>query len=238
MARERTVKMSDEEVESLKTARERIFGTDTVPLGQVVDTLCGDSDVSEEPPEQGPQPSAEVTNMVIGHYHENDDGRIRGVYPEGLDPSDFVGMVRRFVGKNIQYIQVVGNLDGHAVYRMINEKNNYTLHSMPWDAFIEKTARVNPDAPGTPDDDPARTVVRTDFDTMRQRRNEKVETGCTCLPDNVEACEKCGGKSESEDYSAIPCGCGDFEVRAPSGVVVPSIDVVCPECGNHFGHGE
>lgn len=194
MARERTVKMSDEEVESLKTARERIFGTDSVPLGQVVDTICSGEDTSENPPEQGPQPSAEVTDMVVGHHHENNDARIRGVYPEGLDPSDFVGMVRRFVGKNIQYIQVVGDLEGHAVYQMINEGNNYTLHSMPWDKFIEKTARVNPDAPGTPDDDPARTILREDFVTMRKRREQEVETGCTCLPGGQEACDKCGGK--------------------------------------------
>lgn len=198
MAREKTVKMSDEEVESLKQARERIFGTDTVPLGQVVDTICGDSDMplsaNETPAESRRTDDHTLTNMVAGVYHENHDGRIRGVYPKGLDVDDFVGMVRRFTGKNIQYLQVVGDLHGHAVYRMINEGDNNTLNVMPWDKFIEETSRVNPDAPGAPSDDPARTVVRTDFDTMRRRKDEQIRTGCTCLPNENEACDGCGGK--------------------------------------------
>jgi len=198
MAREKTVKLSDKEVESLKQARERIFGTDTVPLGRVVDAICGGNDAplpaNESLTESRRTDDHTLTNMVAGVYHENHDGRIRGVYPKGLEVDDFVGMVRRFTGKNIQYLQVVGDLHGHAVYRMINEGDDNILNVMPWDKFIEETTRVNPDAPGTPSDDPARTVVRTDFDTMRQRRNEQIQTGCTCLPNENEACDRCGGK--------------------------------------------
>jgi len=198
MAREKTVKMSNEEVESLKQARGRIFGTDAVPLGQVVDTICGDSDTPVPDGEPSSEPRETdghtLTNMVAGVYHENHDGRIRGVYPKGLDVDDFVGMLRRFTGKNIQYLQVVGDLHGHAVYRMLNEGDDNALNVMPWDKFIEETSRVNPDALGTPDDDPARSVVRTNFDTMRARRDELLRTGCTCLPDENEGCDECGGK--------------------------------------------
>lgn len=137
-----------------------------------------------------------VTDTLAGTRNENYDGVERGAYPEGLDPGEFVGTLRRFVGKHIQYLQVVGDLDGHAVYRMLNEGGpEHKLHARPWDRFIEETARVNPDAPGTPDDDPARTVVRTDFDTMRRRRETEIETGCTCLEN--EACDDCCGETEA-----------------------------------------
>ena len=36
----------------------------------------------------------------------------------------------------------------------------------------------------------------------------------------------------------VPCGCGDYRVGFPSGEVPDSFDVVCPECGNHFGYDE
>lgn len=201
MAREKTVKFSEEELEKLEEARDRIFGNDGVALGRTVDVLC---DSEEKPHDELVDASVSeedliddapvITDQVVGVHHGNYDGRKRGVYPEGLDVNDFVGMMRRFVGKNIQYLQVVGDLNGHAVYRMINEGDTVSLNSMPWDEFIEKTVRVNPDAPGTPSDDPARTVVRTDFDTMRERRKEEIETGCTCLPPD-EGCHECGGKS-------------------------------------------
>jgi len=35
----------------------------------------------------------------------------------------------------------------------------------------------------------------------------------------------------------VPCGCGEYEVTFPTGGVPDSFDVVCPECGNHFGQG-
>lgn len=39
------------------------------------------------------------------------------------------------------------------------------------------------------------------------------------------------------DTVFAPCGCGDYQVAFPSGDVPESFDVVCPECGNHFGQG-
>jgi len=39
------------------------------------------------------------------------------------------------------------------------------------------------------------------------------------------------------DTVEAPCGCGDYSVTFPSGDVPDSFDVVCPECGNHFGQG-
>lgn len=200
MARDNFVRLSDEELSALETARDRIYGTGDVAIGKVVDSLCGNGGASSEElldaDESGVNLTEDrvVTDTVVGTWNANYDGRRRGVYPEGLNPQDFVGMIRRFVGKNIQYLQVVGDLNGHAVYRMINEGDTVKLHAKPWDEFIDETARVNPDAPGTPDDDPARTVVRQDFDQLRERRNQEVLTGCTCLPDGGEACEQCGGK--------------------------------------------
>jgi len=35
--------------------------------------------------------------------------------------------------------------------------------------------------------------------------------------------------------TVVPCGCGDYRVEFPSDVP-DTFDVVCPECGNHFGH--
>jgi len=37
---------------------------------------------------------------------------------------------------------------------------------------------------------------------------------------------------------SVPCGCGDYRVHVPVRHATPSIDVVCPECGNHFGQDE
>lgn len=200
MARERTLKASEEELHKLEKARDRIFGIDGVALGRVIEVLC---DSEEKPPDELVDCTVSerdfsnekpvITDQVVGKHHENYDGRERGVYPEGLDVEDFIGMIRRFTGKNIQYLQVIGDLDGHAIYRMINQGESISLFSMPWDKFIEETARVNPDAPGTPSDDPARTVVRTDFDTMRERREEEIKTGCTCLPPD-ERCHECDGE--------------------------------------------
>lgn len=40
---------------------------------------------------------------------------------------------------------------------------------------------------------------------------------------------------EDDTLVNVPCGCGDYEVYAPTGTL--EIDVICPECGNHFGQG-
>lgn len=117
-----------------------------------------------------------LTDFVVGPYHENHDGRRRGCYPAGMDPGDFVGQLRRFGAKTVQYLLVVGDLNGHAVYRMLNEGDGPALYSMPWDEFVDRTALVRPDAAGLRDqDDPARTVVRTDFGTLRSDRAAEVE---------------------------------------------------------------
>jgi len=42
---------------------------------------------------------------------------------------------------------------------------------------------------------------------------------------------------DDPDTVFAPCGCGDYRVGFPSGEVPDSFDVVCPECGNHFGQG-
>jgi hypothetical protein len=36
----------------------------------------------------------------------------------------------------------------------------------------------------------------------------------------------------------IPCGCGDYTVHVKADNPPESLDVVCPECGNHFGYGD
>lgn len=46
-----------------------------------------------------------------------------------------------------------------------------------------------------------------------------------------------GDGGRAPETTTMTCGCGDYEVRWPEGSQPPSIDVVCPECGNHFGHG-
>jgi len=43
---------------------------------------------------------------------------------------------------------------------------------------------------------------------------------------------------ETREFVSIPCGCGDFAVSHERGKSPGTIDVVCPECGNHFGYGE
>lgn len=39
----------------------------------------------------------------------------------------------------------------------------------------------------------------------------------------------------SEVGSAVVCGCGEYAVEFPQGNEPNGLDVVCPECGNHFG---
>lgn len=41
---------------------------------------------------------------------------------------------------------------------------------------------------------------------------------------------------EDDGTTSIPCGCGEYAVDVPEGDTPPAIDVVCPVCGNHFGH--
>lgn len=43
------------------------------------------------------------------------------------------------------------------------------------------------------------------------------------------------GTESDEEPVPIHCGCGEYAVYAPDGTV--DIDVICPECGNHFGQG-
>lgn len=40
------------------------------------------------------------------------------------------------------------------------------------------------------------------------------------------------------ELTTAHCGCGEYVVHWPKGQQPPAIDVVCPECRNHFGHGE
>lgn len=59
---------------------------------------------------------------------------------------------------------------------------------------------------------------------------------------DVELFNDAYGKHRDPDkdfdyFSEVWCGCGDFAVSVPRDVHLPAIDVVCPECGNHFGHG-
>jgi hypothetical protein len=42
MARENSIAVSDEELQKIKDARMEIFGTDEVPYGVVISTLCED----------------------------------------------------------------------------------------------------------------------------------------------------------------------------------------------------
>lgn len=42
---------------------------------------------------------------------------------------------------------------------------------------------------------------------------------------------------EAVDGTTIPCGCGEYAVEVPERALPVTIDVECPECGNHFGHG-
>lgn len=39
----------------------------------------------------------------------------------------------------------------------------------------------------------------------------------------------------SEVGAAVVCGCGEYAVEFPQGNQPEALDVVCPECGNHFG---
>ena len=42
----------------------------------------------------------------------------------------------------------------------------------------------------------------------------------------------------SQELIEASCGCGDYTVYWPEGQLPPAIDVVCPVCENHFGHGD
>lgn len=50
-----------------------------------------------------------------------------------------------------------------------------------------------------------------------------------------------GGVSVTMDdlseLTSIHCGCGEYAIAVPAGALPDVIDVVCPECNNHFGHG-
>jgi hypothetical protein len=43
--------------------------------------------------------------------------------------------------------------------------------------------------------------------------------------------------NDSREQTRIPCGCGSYTVIY-EGDQPESIDVVCPDCGNHFGYGD
>lgn len=43
--------------------------------------------------------------------------------------------------------------------------------------------------------------------------------------------------SSERELTTAHCGCGEYAVHWPTGQQPPEIDVVCPECRNHFGHG-
>jgi len=42
---------------------------------------------------------------------------------------------------------------------------------------------------------------------------------------------------EAVDGTTIACGCGEYAVEVPERALPVTIDVECPVCGNHFGHG-
>lgn len=35
--------------------------------------------------------------------------------------------------------------------------------------------------------------------------------------------------------ATVQCGCGDYEVTIDSREHVRAVDIICPECKNHFG---
>ncbi len=37
------------------------------------------------------------------------------------------------------------------------------------------------------------------------------------------------------DDATVRCGCGDFAVDIDSREYVRAVDIICPECKNHFG---
>ena len=41
--------------------------------------------------------------------------------------------------------------------------------------------------------------------------------------------------SRPRGYDAVHCGCGEYRIVISSTKVVKELDVICPECGNHFG---
>jgi hypothetical protein len=53
------------------------------------------------------------------------------------------------------------------------------------------------------------------------------------------AIEKTGELGDDDPFESVtvPCGCGKYDVAFISTTVPDSFDVVCPECGNHFGQG-
>jgi hypothetical protein len=42
-------------------------------------------------------------------------------------------------------------------------------------------------------------------------------------------------EATGDDLVTRFCACGDYEVQVSDGEV--DMDVICPECGNHFGQG-
>ena len=65
----------------------------------------------------------------------------------------------------------------------------------------------------------------------RETRVEPIDVPVSDIPDRVFE------DHVPADAVEAPCGCGDYSVTFPSGDVPDSFDVVCPECGNHFGQG-
>jgi hypothetical protein len=41
--------------------------------------------------------------------------------------------------------------------------------------------------------------------------------------------------TESDDPTTITCGCGDYSIGISDYADIQTLDVVCPECENHFG---
>lgn len=76
--------------------------------------------------------------------------------------------------------------------------------------------------------------LRVYADDMSNRDVVRENERFVGLPEGVEVVVE---HVEAADGSRIVCGCGDYAVTVPEGTQPPSIDVVCPECGNHFGHG-
>lgn len=74
-----------------------------------------------------------------------------------------------------------------------------------------------------------RVTVGGDDYTDVVREKERM----TGLPPDVEIVVD---RVEAHDGTEIACGCGDYAVVVPERALPESIDVVCPECGNHFGH--
>jgi len=62
-----------------------------------------------------------------------------------------------------------------------------------------------------------------------EARVEPIDVRVDEIPDRV-------ADAIGDDFVRVGCGCGEYDV-AFEGEVPDSFDVVCPECGNHFGQG-